>query len=96
MNQNKQNKKTNIQAGKDELRGNYSNVMRVVHNKEEFVLDFMNIVEGNGVLSSRIFVSPGHLKRMVKVLQDNLKNYEDQFGNIEPGENPKPQIGFKP
>lgn len=93
---NNKNNQVQVQASKDELKGSYSNVMRAVHTKEEFVLDFMNIVEKNGLLSSRIIVSPGHFKRMVKVLQDNLKKYEEKYGKIEEGEEPKNQIGFTP
>jgi len=44
---------------------------------------------------SRIIVSPGHLKRMINALQENLEKYEGQFGNIEEAQEPeKPKMGF--
>ena len=40
-------------------------------------------------LVSRIIVTPGHAKRIVSALNDNIKKYEQKFGTvkaIEPGE----------
>jgi len=87
-----------IRAQDADLKGVYSNVMKVSHNQEEFILDFFNIVDSVGVLSSRIILSPGHLKRMIAALEDNLKKYEDRFGLITPSQAPTEtgQIGFKP
>jgi hypothetical protein len=33
-------------------------------------------------LVSRIIVSPGHVKRIVSALNDNLKKYEQKFGEV--------------
>jgi translation initiation factor 2 beta subunit (eIF-2beta)/eIF-5 len=89
-------KQIQIQASKDELKGVYSNVMQVSHTKEEFVLDFLNIVGSTGVLSSRVILSPSHFKRMIRVLEENLRKYEEHFGKIPPAETPEREIGFKP
>jgi len=35
-------------------------------------------------LVSRIIVSPGHFKRVLAALADNLQKYERQFGEIVP------------
>ena len=56
--------------------GSYSNVMNVVHTKEEFVMDFMMLVPPVGTVTSRIIMSPGHMKRMVAALQENIKRYD--------------------
>jgi len=76
------------------MKGVYANNMQIMHTKEEFVLDYMNILPPSGIMNSRVIVSPGHLKRMVKALSENLKKYEDQFGEIKEAENPN-EIGFK-
>jgi len=76
-------KQINIKVKDEQLVGKYSNMMQVAHTKEEFILDFMNIVPPQGVLASRIILSPGHLKRIIKALQDNLQKYEYAFGEIE-------------
>jgi hypothetical protein len=84
-----------IKATDEKLKGEYANMMQILHNKEEFVLDFLNIFPPTGTLNSRIIVSPGHFKRMVKALEENLKKYEDQFGKISEADMPKDEIGFK-
>jgi len=84
-----------IKAGDAEIKGVYSNVMEVKHTREEFCLDFLNIIPPFGALTARVIVSPGHMKRMIKVLEENLKKYESGFGAIEEAEEPKkPNIGF--
>ena len=85
-----------IKVSDDVLKGVYANAMQIVHTKEEFVLDFMNLSphQGVGVVSSRVIMSPGHLKRVIAAFQDNLKKYEDRFGKIEEAEAPQ-EMGFK-
>jgi len=73
----------------------YANAMQVGHNREEFFLDFLNILPPTGRVVGRIITSPGHLKRIVKALQENLKKYEATFGEITEAEGPKDEIGFK-
>jgi len=64
------------------LPGVYSNQMMVAHTREEFVIDFINLFPPEGVVNARVIVSPGHLKRMIKALQDNLTRYENNHGGI--------------
>lgn len=90
----KQSNQIDIKATDEKLKGDYSNVMRILHTKEEFVLDFLNVFPPTGTLNSRIIVSPGHFKRMVKAMDENLKKYEASFGNVEASEAPE-TIGFK-
>jgi hypothetical protein len=78
------------------LRGVYANMMQVAHNQEEFVLDFMNVLPPTGVVNARIIVSPGHLKRIARALADNLKRYEETFGEIKLAEAPAQSFGFSP
>ena len=67
------------------LKGVYANMVQVGHTPEEFVLDFMNIFPPAGIITSRVIISPGHMKRIVAALADNLKRYEEQFGAIKAG-----------
>jgi hypothetical protein len=49
---------------------------------EEFILDWM-LNSPNGMhLVSRLVVTPGHMKRIVAALEDNLRRYEQTFGQI--------------
>ena len=95
MNNQPQQQQIQIRAADADLKGVYSNVAMVSHTQEEFVMDFLNVANNMGILSSRVILSPGHLKRLVIALQDNLKKYEDQFGSITAAEPPQQNIGFK-
>lgn len=64
------------------LGGVYANQMVVQHTREEFVLDFVNLFPPGGVVNARVIVSPGHLKRMITALAENLRKYELQHGTV--------------
>ena len=90
-----------ISASDEDLKGRYANLMSVGHTGEEFVLDFFSVTPGGdgprGTLVARVMVSPSHYKRMVAALGDNLRKYEEQFGEIHDpqGGLPNPDdIGF--
>lgn len=90
-----QPKQLQVKATDEKLKGEYANVMQVIHTKEEFLLDFLNIFPPTGTLTARIIVSPNHFKRMVTAMQENLKQYETQFGSVAPSEPPHTPIGFQ-
>jgi len=87
-------KKIQIKAKDETLQGKYANVLQVQHSKEEFVLDFLTMFPPVANLSSRIITSPGHYKRMIMAMQENLKKYEDSFGKIEFSSELNNDIGF--
>ncbi len=72
----------NIKISDEELKGRYSNLLRITHTREEFILDFINVVPPQGVVTSRIATSPGHLKRIIQALNENLEKYERAYGEI--------------
>ncbi len=76
--------------------GVYSNNLVVSHSKEEFIMDFMMIAPPSGSVTARVIISPGHMKRMIAALEDNVKKYEGKFGKIEKAEEPKGELGFHP
>ena len=94
MNQQSQPQQIQIKISDEKLKGEYSNLMQILHTKEEFVLDFFNVFPPTGTLNSRVILSPGHFKRMVKAMQENLEKYEATFKKIEASEEPQ-GIGFK-
>ena len=78
----------------DHLKGGvYSNNMSVAHTREEFVLDFLMVAPPAGSVTARIILSPGHVKRVVSVLAENLRKYEESFGTIHAAEEPAGKIG---
>ena len=77
-----------IKISDEILRGAYANKMVVRHSREEFVLDFINVCPPEGVVNARVVVSPGHLKRMIAALSENLARYEQRFGAVAVSEAP--------
>lgn len=84
-----------IKTSDEILRGNYSNMANILHTKEEFVLDFMNVFPPTGTLNARVIVSPGHFKRMLVAMTENLAKYESQFGDVQASDAPTSKIGFQ-
>jgi Protein of unknown function (DUF3467) len=78
----------NVKIDDEELKGRYSNLLRITHTREEFILDFINLVPPQGIVTSRLITSPGHLKRIIRALAANLDRYEQTFGAIQ--EAPEP------
>ncbi len=72
------------------LSGVYSNQMVVRHTRDEFLLDFIGLFPPQGVVNARVIASPGHLKRMIRALKENLSRYEARFGPVIEAEPPKP------
>ncbi len=79
----------NINAPEGSLRASYANMVHVTHTAEEFVLDFISAFEPRGELVSRLVVSPAHLKRVIRVLQEQFEGYEREFGPLHEAGEPK-------
>jgi hypothetical protein len=77
-----------IKIDDEELKGRYSNLLRITHTREEFILDFIQMVPPQGVVTSRVVTSPGHLKRIVRALAANLGRYEELFGTVVEADEP--------
>jgi hypothetical protein len=72
--------------------GVYANNMVVGHTKEEFILDFIMVSPPVGTVTARVIVSPGHMKRVLEALRDNVSKYESAFGVIAIAEEPRGKI----
>src|SRR5882724_8166080 len=88
-----------IKADEKELQGQYSNLVMIHHNLEEFTVNFIYIFPNGaqGKLLNSMIVSPGHAKRIWRALGENLARYEAQFGTIKEspeGSTPTPNVGF--
>ena len=73
-----------VELKEDVAQGVYSNLAVIAHSSSEFVMDFVRIMPGvaKAQVKSRIVMTPEHTKRLVLALQDNLRKYEAQFGEI--------------
>ena len=95
MEQNQQTaQQLQIKVQDSDLKGAYSNLMQIVHTKEEFIFDFFFNAPPQGILTSRVILNPAHAKRMAIALQENVKRYEERFGKIAETEMPEEKIGF--
>lgn len=73
----------------------YANAMQINHTKEEFQMMFFNILGISGRVVGKIITNPGHFKRMIAAMTENLKKYEERFGKVVEAELPDKEIGFK-
>ena len=59
-------------------------------------MDFMMIAPPMGAVTARVVMSPGHVKRVISALKENMKLYENQFGTIQEAQEPgKGPMGFQ-
>lgn len=75
----------NVKITDDELKGRYSNLLRITHTREEFILDFINLVPPQGIVTARVVASPAHLKRILRALSVNIERYKKAYGVIPEG-----------
>lgn len=77
----------------DELaQGTYVNLAMVNHSRDEFTLDFIYVPPNSpkAKMRARLISSPGHTKRILIALTENIRRYEERFGTIEVGPQPVP------
>ncbi|MDT0633021.1 DUF3467 domain-containing protein [Rubrivirga sp. S365] len=86
-----------IELAEEVAEGIYSNLVMISHSPEEFVLDFIRVMPGvpKARVKSRIVVTPGHAKRLLAALADNVQRYEAQYGEVA-DVHPEPQVRFTP
>ena len=90
----------NIELGEKEAEGTYANLAMLTHSPTEIIIDFARVMPRaqKARVQARIIMTPMHAKLLLKALEDNLKKFEKQFGEIKlhgtPGSPSKP-IGFQ-
>ena len=87
----------NIELGEKESEGIYSNLALIAHSPQEIIIDFARVMPGAAKtrVLSRIIMTPAHAKMLHKALEDNIKKYEAQFGQIKISGEPDKSIGFQ-
>ncbi|MEW6517142.1 MAG: DUF3467 domain-containing protein [candidate division FCPU426 bacterium] len=65
--------------------GAYVNLALVAHNATEFVMDFIFVQpqQPKAKVRARVISSPGHTKRFLRALSENVTRYEQVFGEIK-------------
>jgi hypothetical protein len=75
----------NIELGEKEAEGIYANLAMITHSPTEIVIDFSRIMPRTpkARVLARIIMTPMHAKLLQMALEDNLKKFESQFGEIK-------------
>lgn len=93
MEDQKKEKRLDIELSEDVAQGNYVNMAIISHSSSEFVIDFTQIMPGvpKAKVKSRIILTPQHAKRLMRAINENIQRYESMHGTInEPSENMPP------
>ena len=88
----------NVELGEKESEGIYSNLALISHSGAEFVIDFTRVLPGvpKTKVYARIIMTPQHTKSLLNALQENIKQFEKQFGDIQQNvQQSDSQFGFK-
>ncbi len=88
--ENKKEMKLQISMDDKTGEGVYSNLALINHNDMEFTIDFLYVQPqaAKATVRSRVITSPVHMKRFAQALQENIRRYEERFGEINVGPAP--------
>jgi hypothetical protein len=88
----------NIEIDEKTADGTYANLAIINHSISEFVVDFINVMPGapKSKVKSRIILTPQHAKRLAHALQENIKRFEANHGEIKDYEQPPIPLNFGP
>lgn len=84
-----------IQIDDETAQGMYVNLALVNHTETEFTIDAMYVQpqQPKAKVRARLISSPQHTKRLLKALDENVRRYEDRFGEIDiAGPSPADQL----
>ncbi|MFQ5907117.1 MAG: DUF3467 domain-containing protein [bacterium] len=86
-----------VELPKEVSEGIYSNLALIAHSPSEFILDFARVLPGapKAKVFSRIVMTPQHAQLLKKALEENIKKFESNFGEIKMTGLPDKEIGFK-
>jgi hypothetical protein len=82
----------NIELSEEMAEGVYANLAMIAHSNSEFVIDFIRLMPGvpKAKVKARVVLTPEHAHRLLLALQDNIRKYEENFGEIRVVEDPVP------
>ncbi len=90
----KNNNELKIELSPEVANGHYSNLAIISHSGNEFFLDFIAVAPNmpQAKVQSRVIMTPENVKNLMFALTDNIKKYEQTFGEIQ-RKQPKAQPG---
>jgi hypothetical protein len=74
-----------VEVDEATAQGAYVNLALIAHSPTEFVMDFIFVQpqQPKAKVRSRVISSPGHIKRFLRALAENVSRYEQIFGEIK-------------
>ena len=74
----------NIELPEEVSQGQYANLAVVLHTQSEFVLDFVRLLPGqqSAKVHSRQILTPDNTKRLLRLLEQDVRGFEQEFGEI--------------
>lgn len=77
--------KLQIELPEQLAEGIYANLAVIAHSPSEFVVDFIRTVPGvpKAKVQTRVIMTPLNTKNLMLALQQNIKMYEEKFGEIK-------------
>jgi hypothetical protein len=80
-----QQNQLNIELSEEVAEGTYANLAIITHSHAEFVVDFVSVMPGTpkSKVKSRIIMTPMHVKRFMRALEENVQRYEADNGPIQ-------------
>ena len=87
----------NIEIGEHESEGIYANLAMIAHSPQEIIIDFARVMPGavKTKVLSRIIMTPAHAKMLKRALEENIKKFENQYGEIKIQGGTDKNIGFQ-
>ncbi|MBM3327889.1 MAG: DUF3467 domain-containing protein [Calditrichaeota bacterium] len=99
MNQSQPSQQIQVQIDEKTGQGIYANLALISHSSAEFVIDFTRMLPGmpKAVVQARIVLTPIHTKSLLKALDENIRRYEERYGEIKMGsdKHESRNIGFQ-
>ncbi len=80
----KQPQQINIELDEKTAEGIYSNLAVISHSPAEFIIDFTRLMPGipKAKVQARIVMTPQHCKLLLNALNDNIRKFEQNYGEI--------------
>lgn len=74
----------NIELPEEVSQGQYANLAVVLHTQSEFILDFVRLLPGqqSAKVHSRQILTPDNTKRLLRLLEQHVRGFEQEFGEI--------------
>lgn len=74
----------NIELPEEIAHGVYCNLPNIMHSQSEFILDFIQMLPGqaSAKVRSRIIMTPDTIKRLSRMLNQNVQAYEREIAPI--------------